>query len=356
MRDVEASSVFSARVRGHDVGAVQEAVSRAMDGIDWSGAFRNRQGSLFVKLNCMSGEPVPGTCTSPWVVDGFLAKVRSEMPALKIYLGDADGYSVKQVEDYMKNWHVDKLCAKYDAIPVNLSKAKARCVNVGPVLGEHNMPEILLEADQLVTLPVVKTHCLTRMTGALKNQWGLLPKIRYQFHPVVHQAIAELNQFFDKMIFAVADMTISQEGPGPRCGIPRVMDTILASRDRVALDAAAAWYIGLGPENVPTIEECERLGVGTSTFELIGDPLEVTPLRPAVSRDHVLYRWRDRLQKVSILNKVLFEFKPVYYLLGKFARFYNKKIWYDRTGVKLARKILEHPLYGQEYREILCRE
>lgn len=43
-------------------------------------------------------------------------------------------------------------------------------------LGEIELPRLLLEADVVVTLPVLKTHALTYFTGALKNQWGCLPQ------------------------------------------------------------------------------------------------------------------------------------------------------------------------------------
>mgnify|MGYP000296170111 CR=1 FL=1 len=101
-----------------------------------------------------------------------------------------------------------------------------------------------------------------------------------------------------------------------------------------------------------SIVESEAKGVGTMQYELAGDKVEPVQLKPAVAKEHLLYRWRDRLQKVAVLNKLLFDFEPIYFVLGKLARFYNKKIWYDRVGVAQARDILNHPLYGKEYQDI----
>ena len=35
-------------------------------------------------------------------------------------------------------------------------------------------------AEAMITIPVVKTHCITPFTASLKNQWGLLPRARFK--------------------------------------------------------------------------------------------------------------------------------------------------------------------------------
>ena len=107
-------------------------------------------------------------------------------------------------------------------------------------------PKCCLIVDALITLPIVKTHCITPFTGAMKNQWGLLPRARFKFHPVVHAAIGEVNAYFaDRIRLGVADLTVAMEGPGPRVGLPKVCDRIMASRDLVALDMLAGQEHGI---------------------------------------------------------------------------------------------------------------
>ncbi len=62
------------------------------------------------------------------------------------------------------------MCEKHDAEIVNLSKTKKEVINYdGEVFKRIKIPGILLRTD-LITLPVMKTHCITGLTASLKNQ------------------------------------------------------------------------------------------------------------------------------------------------------------------------------------------
>jgi len=188
------------------------------------------------------------------------------------------------------------------------------------------------------------------MTASLKNNWGLLPKTRYRYHEVVSEAIAEINAFFKNVVLSVGDLTISQEGPGPRCGIPRVCDTLLACRDRVALDSTCAEFMGLDRSSVRHLTCAERAGVGTSRYVVTGD--EWRPPRdfvPGRSEDHLLYHLRDVLMSRPLTNALIFGFTPVYWLVGKAARFYNYRVWYQKTGRYVARQVVQDSFYNEEY-------
>jgi len=91
----------------------------------------------------------------------------------------------------------------------------------------------------------MKTHCLTTMTCALKHFWGVVPRVRHQYHLVVDEAIADINQFLKpKVAFILVDGTVCMESDGPRTGKLKICDKILASHDPIALDATVAKYMG----------------------------------------------------------------------------------------------------------------
>ena len=223
--------------------AVFSAVERAMQLADWDRD--SEPASIFLKVNLLSREVMPGQCTSPWVFEGVLRQVRQRYPQAQIFYGDCEVATSRQVDDAVRNWGFLAIGQHYDATFVNLSRAPTRSVEVGPIFGRLDMPAVLLDTEALITIPIIKTHCITPFTGAMKNQWGLLPRARFKFHPVVHEAIAEVNAYFaDRMCLGIADMTVAMEGPGPRVGVPKVCDRILASRDLVALDTLAGQYMG----------------------------------------------------------------------------------------------------------------
>ena len=101
------------------------------------------------------------------------------------------------------------------------------------VLKELTVPEILLRTT-LVTVPVMKTHNKTVITGAIKNQWGCLPMFRHNYHLVLDAALADINAVV-RPCFAMMDATVGLEGNSPKSGKPKVVNRMLASGDCVAL-------------------------------------------------------------------------------------------------------------------------
>ncbi|MHB8086553.1 MAG: DUF362 domain-containing protein, partial [Dehalococcoidia bacterium] len=146
----------------------------------------------------------------------------------------------------------------------------------------------VLDCDGLVSLPKLKTHGLTRLTGAVKNQFGCIPgTLKTQFHlkmPDPYEfatMLVDINTFIKPRLY-IMDGIIAMEGNGPRNGTPRSLNVILFSSDPVALDAVAARIIDLKPEFVPTSQPGEESGLGTyrsAEIELAGDDIEafVTP-------------------------------------------------------------------------------
>lgn len=141
----------------------------------------------------------------------------------------------------------------------------------------------VLESDGLISISKLKTHGLTRFTGAIKNQFGCIPGlIKSQFHvkltdPYDFSAmLVDINTFIRPRLY-IMDGIMAMEGNGPRSGKPRKMNVLLFSTDPVALDAVACRIINLKPEFVPTALAGEKAGLGTydkEDIEVVGEVLE----------------------------------------------------------------------------------
>ena len=120
-----------------------------------------------------------------------------------------------------------------------------------------------LEADFLINLPVMKGHCQTRMTCALKNLKGCLPNSeKRRFHRMgLHEPIGHLSAGL-KQGFILAD-AICPDLTFEDGGNPVQMDRMLCGVDPVLLDAYACSMIGIEEEAVPYIRIAEECGVGT---------------------------------------------------------------------------------------------
>ena len=126
----------------------------------------------------------------------------------------------------------------------------------------------VLEADFLINLPVMKGHCQTRMTCALKNMKGCIPgPEKKRFHrmglhePIGHLA-AGLKQGFILADAICPDLTFEDGGN------PVQMNRLLCGVDPVLLDAYVCTLMGLDEESVPYIRIAERCGAGRRDVSL----------------------------------------------------------------------------------------
>ncbi|MFC1909247.1 DUF362 domain-containing protein [Chloroflexota bacterium] len=141
----------------------------------------------------------------------------------------------------------------------------------------------VLESDGLVSLPKLKTHGLTRFTGAVKNQFGCIPGILKGQHHVkmpdpydFATMLVDLNTLLRPRLY-IMDGIMAMEGNGPRSGNPRKLGVLLFSSDPIALDSVACKIIDLDPEFVPTSKAGEQAGLGTyhyENIEVVGDRVE----------------------------------------------------------------------------------
>ena len=121
-----------------------------------------------------------------------------------------------------------------------------------------------LALDFMINLPVLKGHCQTLLTCALKNNKGLISdKEKRRFHSLgLHKPIAHLNTAL-RNDFIVVDGICGdldfEEGGNPVYG-----GRIFAARDPVLCDVWAAELIGHKTSDIPYIGIAEKLGVGSS--------------------------------------------------------------------------------------------
>lgn len=141
----------------------------------------------------------------------------------------------------------------------------------------------VLETDGLISLSKMKAHGLTRITGAVKNQFGCIPgKLKGEFHARIpnvkdfSKMLVDLNLYIKPRLY-IMDGIIAMEGNGPRNGNAKQMNVLLFSKDPVALDATVCKLVDLNPEFVPTNVFGKAFGLGTyvdSEIELVGDDIK----------------------------------------------------------------------------------
>ena len=149
----------------------------------------------------------------------------------------------------------------------------------GLIVKQVAIAKAVLESDGVISLCKMKTHALTRITGAIKNQFGCVPGLRKpEFHVKMPNPehfstmLADICSFVRPRLY-IMDGIMAMEGNGPRGGDPRPMNLLLLSSDPVAMDAVFSRLIGLDPGQVPFLEPAARAGLGTyqeSEIEIVG--------------------------------------------------------------------------------------
>ncbi|MCF8034608.1 MAG: DUF362 domain-containing protein [Desulfarculaceae bacterium] len=327
--------------------AVEDAVSRALDLAGISAADLGQ--SCLVKINAMSQEVLPGRNSGPWVVEALLSQLRKRFPELRLTLADSDVAGYPQFGRACRHWGYDQLARRFDARVVNLAREPYREVSTNnPVCPTLAFPRAVFQSDSIINLPVMKTHVLSGISCCLKNHWGLLPRLRYQYHRQVHQVIAELNRQVEQTVFNLVDATVAMEGSGPKTGLPRPCGLLLAGRDRVACDAAALDYMGLPRDIAPHVRLSQEAGVGVMDYRAIGDAVEPAGFEPPSLGQDIVSLLERRLRAIPGLGRQLYR-PQIAPLLGWVGTMYNEQVWFRRTGRAYLAQVLGGSPWGAQF-------
>lgn len=158
-------------------------------------------------------------------------------------------------------------------------------------LGTIKVSSLVYDADKIISIPVAKTHFITKVSFSLKNLLGVSPSLGISLGSIksrmnLHSAPGGVQQSFVDIAaalqphFAIIDFSIGLEGNGPGnlggC-LSNSVDMrerlgdflLLSSDDLVAADATATRVIGQEPLNIKYIKLAYNQGLGQAQKDLI---------------------------------------------------------------------------------------
>jgi uncharacterized protein (DUF362 family) len=324
---------------------VRGAVRRALEAV----AFRDavpRGAPVALKVNLGWDLFIPGSITSPLVLEALILELRGHVGEISVVEANQ---VLENVERAFHDSGMAEVCRRHGVAWVNMSHDDTVSVEVpgNTVLRHIEVPRVLRGA-RLITVPVMKTHAKTVITGALKNQWGCLPEMRHEYHLVLDDALADLNSVV-RPALCVMDATVGLEGNGPKSGWPRIADRILASTDAVALDTIQAVIMGIDPTLVAHLKTCAARGIGITDLSRIhvvgsGTTTGLAPFRRP--RHNMVSRVETSLRRSWV--KRLFFNTPLFRACLWGAKAYYLG-WSSLRGRRAWREVLEHPVYGPQW-------
>ena len=214
-----------------------------------------------IKPNLVSpSDPANGGTTHPEIVAGILEYLKengfkNSMILEGSWVGDrtADAFEVCGYR---------QLCEDYDVEFYDMQKDKSYTKDCCGL--ELKICESVKKVDFLINVPVMKGHCQTKITCALKNMKGLIPNTeKRHFHSMgLHKPIAHLNVGIHQD-FIVVD-NICGDLDFEDGGNPVVMNRIWTAMDPVLVDAYVCQQLHYKVSDVPYVKLAGELGVGCS--------------------------------------------------------------------------------------------
>lgn len=267
------------RCTGYDTKLLTEKINQALDLLGGLGKFVRPGMNVLLKPNLLSAKPPERAITTHPEIVAVLAREVRRLGA-KVVVGDSPGGAKAQVERVWDNTGMAAMAKREGLRLINFEAAgveKFKC-NGRP----FHIAKPVVEADLIISLPRLKTHVLTLMTGAVKNVFGYIPGFRKGNY---HKEFPKPKEFAEIIVdilsirrpeLTILDAILSMEGDGPSSGSPRWTNLLLASRDPVALDAVASEIIGLKPDQVPTTRIAAEAGLGIGwpeAVQIVGERL-----------------------------------------------------------------------------------
>ncbi len=242
-----------------------ESVKKAFDEVKACETLA-RQTAILIKPNLLGPQPFPVT-TSIECCDAVLDYVRTCAPDAEIIVGEGCGDPNMETNEVFlelgyADWALEKNVKLIDLNDAPLEwRENSDCKR----FPEISLPEIAF-THYIISLPVLKAHSLSTVTGTLKNMMGFAPPRHYSggrygcwkkavFHENLEEAILDLNRY------RTPDLTLMDASVGlaefhlggPECDPP--IGKILAGFDPVDIDRIGAELLGFDWRSIGHLAE-----------------------------------------------------------------------------------------------------
>ncbi len=293
---------------------VYNSIKRGIDLLGGFDTFIKHDEKILLKPNMLRAhEPDKATTTHPVIFEAVIRLLQENN--YSISYGDSPGFGSPQ--NVAQVTGLDAIAQKYHVPLLDFENGEIVSFPQGKQTKQFEIAKGVLQSDALISLPKMKSHQLTRITGAVKNQLGCVFGLnKAAFHikfpnPVdFSRMLTDLNNLVKTRLY-IMDGIVAMEGNGPASGNPKKMGVILISDDPVAMDAAFCKLIDLNPDFVPILRFGKESGLGNyENIEYCGDSLDVLINRSfdvvrSPVKDETLFGFLSPLKNLLIRRPVI---------------------------------------------------
>jgi uncharacterized protein (DUF362 family) len=210
--------------------------------------------------------PEMAACTNPEVVKALVELVY-DAGARSVTVIDNTTNEAKRC--YVRSGILDAAKAAGASMPYVDETRVKRMALKGEWLKEWDILMDVLEADKIINVPIAKHHSLCRLTMGMKNWLGAIGGARNQLHQKLDQAMVDLTAFFKPALTVLdAYRILVRNGPqGGRVSDTKLVKTVVAGTDPVAVDAMGATFFEIRPQELLYLKLAQERGLGTFKLE-----------------------------------------------------------------------------------------
>jgi len=254
----------------HD-GNPQRTIEAAFNELNLRTLFKDGE-KILLKPNLLSAKnPERAVTTHPQIFAG----VAEQLIKYNLNLAYGDSPATDSPSKAAKTCGIEKEALKLGISPADFTGSYDFEFPQGRIAKRFKFVNAVRDNDGIISLCKFKTHALTRFTGAMKNQFGLIPgllkakdHVKYPNEKDFAGMLADLNMALKPRLY-VMDAVIGMEGNGPAAGTPRQIGLILISTDPVALDSVCVTLMGLDNKQIPFIKAGKESGLGEADLSKI---------------------------------------------------------------------------------------
>lgn len=234
-----------------ETGIEESDIQSALAWLNWDEIIPENA-RVFIKPNLTWPVHMPGVTTTPKAIESLVAVLRKRTKYISV--GESDGgYHSYDAEETFRGHNLNELQEKYGIHVVNLTDEPSEThtmIIAGQAVSVTLSKCLLHETDVFITMPVPKTHVMTGVSLAFKNQWGCVPStMRLREHYAFDRKIIAINKLLHPKL-TILDGTYFLDGAGPMTGDVIPMHLLIAGDDPGATSAVACQVMGINPMSI----------------------------------------------------------------------------------------------------------
>jgi uncharacterized protein (DUF362 family)/Pyruvate/2-oxoacid:ferredoxin oxidoreductase delta subunit len=229
---------------------------------------------ILLKPNLLTATaPEAAVTTHPNVVKALI-RILKEKGVTDITFGDSPAGK----HSWEKLWGITGMKKVAEEENVNLIPFENfKTITIENIPGLEHVPVLkeLDDFDAVISLPKLKTHLLTKVTGAVKNSYGLIiGSAKSNFHgsfPSPRKMSDFIGRLYGRLKpdFVIMDAIECMEGDGPNYGKVKQIGAVIAGSDAVAIDSCACEVYGYTYTEINILKTALELGYGVAGKEFV---------------------------------------------------------------------------------------